>query len=335
MKRNKVKNLISFLTALAALSSLLCTSAVAKDSDDFFMRGTAKEGEKVVVLGDTFTERLAFERSRYKDGEYFAGNPHSGRPLAKSSETCLCTNCMELVDSHYCYEGCGDSCGTYYVGGDGMAAAWQCYGFACQLGYDIFGVDPYAGWQAGFNLEELVPGDIIRFSWSDKEFNPHVIFVTNIVDATVFYADCNSKGPCRICWDNEIKIDKLYTLLGNFPDKYKDGDGKEQATRVGIYHCLENENERFQPGDVNGDGKITPADLITFIKYSAGADEGLAVMTSSLDANLDARVNAKDYFKIFDYIQNGCPLYYQYWNNYWYYNPGWPSENPDWEMLDK
>lgn len=349
MNKNKTIKLISLL---AVASFLFSTAVSAKNSDDFFDRGFEQE-VKIVIEGDTFAERLAFEKSRYKEDEYFAGNAHSGRALVKSSPVCMCNNCRDLIDSHYCFNGCGDSCGTYYINNNGMAAAWQCYGFACQVGYDIFQVDPYQGWYVSFDVASIVPGDIIRFSWSADRFNPHAIFVTNVSGDTIYYADCNSTGPCQISWDNEISIAKISECLCNFPETYtdedesgettaadakdtsKDENGKEKKnsnvhpSRVGIYHCPTNENYPIVSGDVNGDGKITSSDLLTFVRYIADADKKLAVISSATDVNGDTKVNARDYFQIVDYVNNGCPLYEEYWYNYGYYNPEWYYWDPN------
>ena len=168
----------------------------------------------------TFVRKLAEVKSRFKDGEYFAGNDGTGANLTYSSPTVLCDghniyNGVACQTAGYCNPPCTCKCGTYYYGG--YARAWQCWGFACQVGYDIFGVDPYAHWETHRDVNNVKAGDIIRFSWS-ASYLPHSIFVTKVDGDTVYYGQSNINGPCKIQWNCSKSKGDLQALVNNRTD---------------------------------------------------------------------------------------------------------------------
>lgn len=89
---------------------------------------------------------------------------------------------------------------------NGKQLAWQCMGFAEKMGYDFTGSNPREnqnGWNTSYSrasLNSLKAGDIVRY-----KNNGHSIFVTAVHGNSVSYADCNSDGHCRICWNKTIQ----------------------------------------------------------------------------------------------------------------------------------
>ena len=89
-----------------------------------------------------------------------------------------------------------------------MNKAWQCHGFACTLGYQLSGKDPYT-WNKVYNLNSLKPGDIIRFS------RPHSIMVTAVNGNEITYVDCNWVGKNTVKWDQKIQKNKMTQKWGS------------------------------------------------------------------------------------------------------------------------
>ncbi len=204
-----------------------------------------------------FITKLNEVKTRFKDGEYFAGNDGTGVNLTYSSPTVLCNgynldNHVACIITGYCKPPCTCKCGTYYY--DGAARTWQCWAFACQVGYDIFGVDPYSHWETHRNVYSVKAGDIIRFSWS-ASYQPHSIFVTNVDGDTVYYGQSNMNGPCKIQWDCSKSKAELQELLNNRTDK-----------EFCVYHSPNNQTEENFTGtlDVNAilDGMYTGGSLV-------------------------------------------------------------------------
>ncbi|HEX3038135.1 MAG TPA: hypothetical protein VHO94_03980 [Oscillospiraceae bacterium] len=103
--------------------------------------------------------------------------------------------------------------GTYWAGGNpdhyttspskqenSFEGAYQCQGFALKLAYDLYGSNARDDWQRASNLNNLKPGDLIRYYTSSE----HTIFVTNVNGNTITFADCNyvgKAGDCKIRWN--------------------------------------------------------------------------------------------------------------------------------------
>lgn len=95
----------------------------------------------------------------------------------------------------------------------------QCHGFALKLGYDLFGI--HAGvWQRHYNIDKVVPGDLIRYR------SRHTVMVTGVFEDYFTVADCNYYYSCNILWDHAMS---RYSFLFNESDSYD-----------GIYHCPSN-----------------------------------------------------------------------------------------------
>lgn len=214
----KIKTSFSFNRSVLKTVSIMLTIALLLGAIPLFatfVNGTT------TVTDSIFVDRLANAQARFKQGEYFAGNDGAYSNLTATSSTLLCrgtnnagTTC---VAQGYCgYSGaCTCSCGTYYYGG--TARCWQCWAFACQIGYDIFGLDSFSGWNKHRNAASITAGDIIRFSWSTG-YQPHSIFVTKVVGNTVYYADSNASGPCQVNWNNTRSVSSIQSLLNNRSD---------------------------------------------------------------------------------------------------------------------
>ena len=96
---------------------------------------------------------------------------------------------------------------------NGSVVGWQCHGYARWLSWYVWGVDFANGYGTGWSLkkatnissklEELVPGDVVRFRREGKTWN-HTIFVTSITSDKIYYTDCNSDGRCTIKWGQSI-----------------------------------------------------------------------------------------------------------------------------------
>lgn len=72
--------------------------------------------------------------------------------------------------------------------------AIQCMGFAYKLAYDAYGSSART-WTQQYNLDNLKPGDIIRYA-------THSIFVTAVNGDTIIYGDANGQNSsCIIRWN--------------------------------------------------------------------------------------------------------------------------------------
>ncbi len=132
--------------------------------------------------------RIAAEKVKFPNGRYYSHTPgQPNNPDATSTTPC----------SHHS-GGCGGykgDCGCNSFNG----LAIQCHGFACKLGYDVFGLNPYTGWTKIYSAADIRVGDIVRY-----RNNGHSIFITGISGDTFTYADCNADGKCRIRWDATV-----------------------------------------------------------------------------------------------------------------------------------
>lgn len=226
---NMTKRVISIVLSISLLLCLI----------PYFITGVTAA---TTITDSIFLSKLADAKSRFKQGEYFSGNDGAYYNLTKTSPFLVCTgtNCLgtTCVSAGYCGKGgyCTCKCGTYYYGGG--AKCWQCWAFACQVGYDIFAVDPYSGWNKHKNASQIKAGDIIRFSWSTS-YMPHSVFVTSVIGNTVYYADCNATGPCQVNWNNTKSVNDFQILLNNRSD-----------SEFAVYHAP-NSNVSTNPNSYN------------------------------------------------------------------------------------
>ena len=87
--------------------------------------------------------------------------------------------------------------GAYYE--DGYAMAWQCYGFACQMLKEVFGIKYYADGfvnKANYTMGTLYAGDIVRIRG-----NTHSIFITKVTSKGYYFCDANWDYNIGVRWD--------------------------------------------------------------------------------------------------------------------------------------
>ncbi len=196
--QNKIKKILSVCLATLMILSIVPITQLMP---------TAKAAD---LYDAEIYARIQEQKQLFKQGEYFAGNYTTGKTLTKSSPTRVCS----------CGKYCGDcscNCGTYYSGG--ARRSYQCYGFACQIATNVFGVDMYRFTGTNINkhrdVSKLKVGDIVYYSWDGSTSKIHAIFVTDIVGDTVYYGDNNASGPCQIGWDKTMTKARLQQLVNN------------------------------------------------------------------------------------------------------------------------
>ncbi|MDO4532218.1 MAG: InlB B-repeat-containing protein [Coriobacteriia bacterium] len=96
-----------------------------------------------------------------------------------------------------------------------------CWGFAFKLGYDAFGTYP-GSWTKKSNLNDLKPGDIVRY-----KNGSHVVFITWVDGNNIKYADCNIDYTCKIRWNVSAK--KSDIPITNYKSSKMVGDGVYSA----------------------------------------------------------------------------------------------------------
>lgn len=92
--------------------------------------------------------------------------------------------------------------------------SYQCMGFAEKCGYDFSGSNPrVAGAWTTLNnvsaLNNLKPGDIIRYYTNRASDDRHSIFVTGVSGDTITFGDCNWDSHCGIRWGATTTKQKL------------------------------------------------------------------------------------------------------------------------------
>ena len=273
MRKN---NIILRALALFLCLIMLIGTVITNEGIPFFDMLSVEANAEERVGNNQFLARLQYERAKFRADEYFAGNDGTGK------------NLMESVQKH-------DTCGAYYYGYN-WAYCWQCYAFACQLGLDIFGIDPFNGWSdlryPEFDANKIMPGDHIRFSWYDWTNDEHSIFVTDVVGDTIYFADANGTGDCcQIRWDVSIERSTLQKYLNNGKNLHNNNlDWNEKRTRrcaYGIHHAPNN-NIKLSP---NGVKNLQPFDVnvnVNHKQYNSGY-KGL-----TFDVFLDGELIADD-----------------------------------------
>lgn len=161
-------------------------------------------GAQNEVDGTYFATRLIYLRQTYRHGEYW--NDYNGTNYLGSGPN-PCPSCSQA--GRYSCKGCSDRCGGFYY--EGQRIAGQCLGFTYQLGHEIFGGNPLY-WAKHKDASRLRPGDIIYGNIGpmfDRSLANHGVFVTEVTEDTVTFADCNWSGPCRIRWDKTVARSKV------------------------------------------------------------------------------------------------------------------------------
>ncbi len=81
--------------------------------------------------------------------------------------------------------------GTYYE--NGVAKAWTCYGYACQMMYEVFGAKfYYDGFYSrkDYTMGTIYAGDFVRLN---AGYGPdtHSVFVTKVTSDRIYFTDAN------------------------------------------------------------------------------------------------------------------------------------------------
>ena len=100
-----------------------------------------------------------------------------------------------------------DTCNAFEL--NGAEYAWQCMGFAEKCGYDFSGTNPrvngeWTTYESASALDNLKPGDIVRYFTDRANDVRHSIFVTGVSGYTVTFGDCNADNKCGIRWNATI-----------------------------------------------------------------------------------------------------------------------------------
>ncbi len=237
MKKN-LKVTVSLLLAFVLLAgSIICG-----------IDNNLKASAATSVGNKQFISAIKAEREKFKDGEYFAGNNKwnsSAEKRVNLTESSKDKKCNSHGNS-YCTYDCACECGSYYVNGGWVCG--QCYAYACQLGLDIFGIDPFiknSNWNnIGTDVNQLKPGDHVRFLAA----GPHSIFITDIIGDTIYYTQSNYNGPCLIDWDEQISKSSLQSKLNaNCEDRgiYRAPNNTISIDEKGLYAEPENTNVQY------------------------------------------------------------------------------------------
>ena len=92
--------------------------------------------------------------------------------------------------------------GVYYEGG--YARAWECWAYAAQMLYEVFGVRFYGDGMMSnisYNVYGICAGDWVRIDWDS-----HSIFITKVTDNGVYFTDGNGTGVY-----NQVRWDGFYS----------------------------------------------------------------------------------------------------------------------------
>ncbi len=133
--------------------------------------------------------------------------------------------------------------GTYYE--NGTAKAWTCFGYACQMMYEVFGIKYYNDGfynKRDYNFGTIYAGDIIRLN---AGYGPdtHSVFVTKVTSSRVYFTDGNYNNKNGIRWDASYSISELksrFTYKVHVPGNYLTGGGSASQTTTTKYYELKN-----------------------------------------------------------------------------------------------
>ena len=149
------------------------------------------------VQSSAATVTLAQLKAKYPQGKYWNHVGSSGNNADGYTNTPCSSHNSTSTCNAFVY--------------NGTKIGWQCFGFALQLGHEIYGGNP-KNWGRANNLNNIKAGDIINY----KGNNPgHTVFVTKVSGDTVYFAECNWGGRCLISWDRSLKksqFDNLYNV---------------------------------------------------------------------------------------------------------------------------
>lgn len=151
----------------------------------------------------------------------------SGTGLTIPTETVFVSRLAQLKEKYYP----NGYSGAYYENGSPMA--WQCYGYAVQMFYDVFGVSYYAEQmynKADYTMGELSAGDIVRI-----RYDSHSIFITKVTDEGYYFTDANWDYNNGVRWDayyTKAEMAATFTYKIHVPGNTLTGTG---VARTGLY----------------------------------------------------------------------------------------------------
>ncbi|MBQ2675079.1 MAG: InlB B-repeat-containing protein [Prevotella sp.] len=237
-----------------------------------------------------FANKIATLKTKYREGEYWSSN----------------NGTLDGTGVHPCNnDGSqnGGSCGCFRYNGTWYAG--QCYGYALQMAYLIFGSN-YAinqsTWERKYTVSDLYAGDHVRLG-----SQTHSIFIVKVEGDTVTYTDCNSPNNCVVHWNRtKSKSSLISTINGNsnnFVEHLKgstlrgtstpppfDVEISVSTTRASS-HTLPQSATSFPKGTsvyINGSiSNITVTDVIFYITEPGGSEHEVCA---------DHGVSYKSYF---------------------------------------
>lgn len=133
--------------------------------------------------------------------------------------------------------------GAYYE--DGRAMAWQCYGYACVMLKEVFGIKYYADGfvnRADYTMGTLSAGDIVRIRG-----NSHSIFITRVTSKGYYFTDANWDYNNGVRWDayyTKAEMAATFTYKIHVPGNNLTGSGIPQLGLYASVPALLNANVR-------------------------------------------------------------------------------------------
>lgn len=131
------------------------------------------------------------------------------------------------------YPNGGTWSGTYYE--NGTAKAWQCFGYANQMLYEVFGVQFYNDGfynKKDYNMGTIYAGDWVRIK-TYGEPNNHSIFITKVTNDRVYFTDANWSGNNGIRWDvsyTKAEFAQKFSYKIHIPGNTLTGNGITDTT---------------------------------------------------------------------------------------------------------
>lgn len=328
MNHNFTKKITAFLMSSALLTSgaigwlpSMSASAAVRDTTNYSMTQFRRLwntliNEEKAKYPEMYNGQQTYWNSSYIDGKQnIDRNKFSTTPCKHNYED---EKCFHIPSPNYFYSKNYESMverdqhGAPIQGGP-----FQCAGFALQLQRDIFQTDEIVHYDldSGGNGTSKIPkyeekdgkliigtedmkmtierGDVVRF-------HGHSIFVTDVNNSKVTFAQCNMRGVCEIDWDAT-----QYTAYENVSDptplesEILRGEQVFYPLTVTTDFLLRNAAYIERPmisGDLNLNGKIDNTDVLIF-KHTIrknGCKIGNAP-DSAYDINADGIVDEKDY----------------------------------------
>lgn len=131
------------------------------------------------------------------------------------------------------YPNGGTWSGAYYE--NGTAKAWQCFGYANQMLYEVFGAQFYNDGfynKKDYNMGTIYAGDWVRIV-TYGEPNNHSIFITKVTNDRVYFTDANWNGKNGIRWDASYTKEELaqkFSYKVHIPGNTLTGNGVADTT---------------------------------------------------------------------------------------------------------